>query len=58
MDRAVWGTLVFSSEGDVAGHAGDNEAESDNNDRVYSRMSGGILAVLSLSVVTGIVYSR
>jgi hypothetical protein len=58
MNRTVWGSSVFSSEGNVAVHAGDNEAESDNNDRVYSRRLGEILAVLSLSVVIGIVNSR
>jgi len=58
MERTDWGSSVFSSEGDIAGHAGDNEAESDNNDRVYSRGSGEILDVLSLSLVSGIVNSR
>ena len=58
MDCTVGGSSVFSSEGDVAVHGGDNEAESNNNDRAYSRRSGEILAVLSLSVVTGIANSR
>ena len=58
MDRTVWGSSVFSSEGDVVRHAGDNEAESDNNDRVYSKRSGEILVVQSLSLLTGIVNSR
>lgn len=42
----------------MSGHAGDNETESDNNDSVYSRGSGEILGVLSLSLVSGIVNSR